>query len=142
MVMNTIAHPNLFQIIFEIDPICRCLVSAVGCIDLFKDSSDFQVVLIVLVPHDVATRQAGHVQVVTELLLLQGELVPTRHLVAQHADVRELIDLPPEAIGHRGGIRVRVLIAIGSAATGREERSGQQGEKEFAHERVRNGPRR
>ncbi len=55
-----------------------------------------EVVPVVLILHDIATRKTGHVQVVAQLLLLQAELLPTGNLVPQYADVGELVRFPLE----------------------------------------------
>ena len=53
---------------------------------------DFEVVLEILIPGDVAPRFCGLAQMVDVFFLLERKFVPARHLVAQHLDVGKFVD--------------------------------------------------
>ncbi len=75
---------------------------------------------VVLIPEDVPSGQARHVEVVAQLLLFGRELVPTRHLIPKDPHIGELIGLPAEVRSGGGGIRQGWIVFLRTSATGDE----------------------
>ncbi len=79
-----------------------------------------QIVAVLLVPEDIAARQARLIEIIREFLLLQGKLLEARDLIAQHLDVGKAVRLDGK---WRGGSR-RSGARGGQCAEGEQDQQG------------------
>ena len=92
VMVDAVAEEHALGIDQEVVPLGRGAVNGLILEDGLEDVADFQVVLEILVPGDVAAGFGRFAEVIDIFFLLQGKVFPARHLVAEHLDVGEFVD--------------------------------------------------
>ena len=91
--MDAVAKPHLLQILDKGLVVLIVLVALIVAVDVLKGRAHHQVVFAVLVKQDVAAVERSLGEVIHELLLLEREVLKTRHLVAEHLDVGKAVNI-------------------------------------------------
>ena len=106
-------EPDFFEVFFESEPLVGGLIAVVGRINGFERPPYREVVFAILVVEDIPSAERSLTEIVDKLFLPRGEAVEIGHLIAQHVDVVESVDVPLEVL------RLRILcVAVGSATGG------------------------
>ncbi len=93
MVVNAIAEPYLFEIFLKSLEVFGITVSIVAGIDLFKEATELEIILAILIPDDVASHLRSLRQIVKHLFLIKRETGIFRHFIAEHFDVGKAIHM-------------------------------------------------
>ena len=92
VVMDAVAEEDPLGVDQEGVPLLAAALPGIVLQDGFQRMADAEVVLEVLLPDDVAAGLGSLAEVVDILLLLERERLPSGDPVAQHLDVRKLVD--------------------------------------------------
>ena len=87
--MDAIGKPHLLGVGAEVLKAIAGSVTAVVFDHLFDAAPDPQIVFVILVIHDIPPGQCRLGEVIEQLLLLAIEIIETRYLIAQNADIRK-----------------------------------------------------
>ena len=135
VVMDAVGEPDALEVHLKFLPTDGVAVPFVVDVDVLEEAANAKVVAVVLVVHDVASAQTGHVQTVHQGLLLGAQLLPSWDLVADEFQVGELLGLPHKPVfvwGTCSGLRRRGCFKIRpfrgrSSTAGEEQGRGQCG---------------
>jgi len=131
MVVDAVGEPDPLDVGHERCPARVGPVALVAPDDGVERPDDLEVVLVVLVDHDVTAADRRLAEVIDQLLLARAEGLEAGHLIAQDPQVGELVDLPLELGRGRGGGRGGGLLLF--AAGDHEDQAGtKQGQDERA----------
>ena len=109
--MDAVGKPHALRVLEQCDEVAACAITSVAANDHRKHLADAQIVLVVLVVEDVPAGQRSLRQVIREFLLLQRQLIETRHPITQNLDIGEAIGLDLEF--GCGGVLVSGDLGIG-----------------------------
>ena len=98
VVMDAVGKLDLFEILLESLVVGAVAVAGEIGIDTFEHLTDLEVILVVLIPEDVAAPESGFGKIIDQTFLIERKAVEVGHFVAQNLDVGEAVDSVVEVI--------------------------------------------